>query len=88
MFKFGFEFRFGFGLAPRRGVLILGEADGGGVNIPRLVLPACGGSRDPWKGICSKILVNFGVIRPGVNLPGYNGVLLPGVGGFVVEDSL
>lgn len=58
------------------------------MNIPRLVLPACGGSRDPWKGICSKILVNFGVIRPGVNLPGYNGVLLPGVGGFVVEDSL
>ena len=56
------------------------------MNIPRLVLPAW--SRDPWKGICSKILVNFGVIRPGVNLPGYNGVLLPGVGGFVVEDNL
>ena len=56
------------------------------MNIPRLVLPAW--SRDPWKGICSKILVNFGVIRPGVNLPGYNGVLLPGVGGFVAEDSL
>ena len=25
-------------------------------------------SQDPWKGICSKILVNFGVICPGVNL--------------------
>ena len=58
------------------------------MNIPRFVLPlGWGWSRDPWKGSCSKILVNFGVIRPGVNLPGYNGVLLPGVGGFV-PDSL
>ena len=26
-------------------------------------------SQDPLKGICSKILVNFGVICPGVDLP-------------------
>ena len=58
------------------------------MNTPRLVLVPWWGSRDPWKGICSKILVNFGVIRPGVNLPGYNGVLLPGVGGFGPADSL